>query len=406
MNVKIIGHRLIDGTGSAALQRVSIEVTGEKITSVGPAARVRSGAVVRLDSEGITLLPGLIDAHAHLALVQMGQSPAPAAVVAARIFQNCARALDEGFTVVRDLGGADGGLAMAIDGGLVRGPAVLPSGPVLCQSGGHGDFTPCFGLSAHQTIPGLFDPSVCVNGPDAARSATRMAIKRGATQIKVILNGGFFSSTPLQRTFLTRDELEPVVIEATRSGIYVTAHVHSLDALEMAVGAGVGCIEHGTFFGAPGAERLASAAVPLVPTLSSVAMLEEKATEWGIPAHSVLRARDALQANIVSLRQARDRGVLLGLGSDLVGADQRGRAREIVMRAELESPMQALIAATAGNAEVIRRKEDLGKIAPGFRANIIAVLGDPLRDPAVLLDERNIVFVMKDGVVVKNLVDD
>jgi imidazolonepropionase-like amidohydrolase len=233
-----------------------------------------------------------------------------------------------------------------------------------------------------------------------------MAIKRGATQIKVILNGGFFSSTPLQRTFLTRAELEPVVIEATRSGIYVTAHVHSLDALEMAVGAGVGCIEHGTFLGAVGAEWLASAAVPLVPTLSSVALLEEKAADWGIPAHSVLRARDALQANIASMRQARARGVLLGLGSDIVGADQRGRAREIVMRAELESPMQALIAATAGNAEVIRRKEELGKVAPGFRANIIAVLGDPLRDPAVLLDASNIVFVMKDGVVVKNLVGD
>jgi imidazolonepropionase-like amidohydrolase len=294
---------------------------------------------------------------------------------------------------------------MAIESGLVRGPRLLPSGPVLCQTGGHGDFAPCFGLSIHETIPGLFDPSVCVDDADAARRAARRAIKRGATQLKVVLNGGFFSSTPLQQTYMSGDELRPIVEEATRSGIYVTAHVHSLESLQMATNAGVGCIEHGTFLGAEGAECLAQSAIPLVLTLSSVEMLEEKALEWGIPFKSVTRARDALEASIASMRAARKRGVLLGLGSDLVGADQRGRAKEIVTRAELESPMQALIAATSGNAAVIRRERDLGQIAPGFYANIIAVHGDPLSDPTLLLDERNIVFVMKEGVVLKNLLN-
>jgi imidazolonepropionase-like amidohydrolase len=273
----------------------------------------------------------------------------------------------------------------------------------LCQTGGHGDFAPCFGVTIHETIAGLFDPSVAIDGPDDARKAARKAIKRGATQLKVILNGGFFSSTPLQQAFLSLEELEPVVMEATRSGIYVTAHVHSLDSLGVALRAGVGCIEHGTFLGATGAQQLAHASVPLVPTLSSVGMLEEMAVDWGISAQSVQRAKAALEANIVSMMEARQLGVLLGLGSDLVGANQRGRAKEIVLRAELESPMAAIVSATAGNASVIRRDLELGRIAPGFWANIIAVRGDPLSDPNVLVDERNIVFVMKEGVVVKNL---
>ena len=146
------GATLIDGTGGDPLAASTVTVEGNRITSVQhDAAQYHIEDAEVVDLGGLTLLPGLIDAHSHFGLVECGSSSStPVAVLAARIFRNCELALNAGFTTVRDTGGIDGGVRQAVDSGLLRGPRIYPSGPLLVQTGGHGDYRPPF-LDHHES---------------------------------------------------------------------------------------------------------------------------------------------------------------------------------------------------------------------------------------------------------------
>ncbi|HJT37105.1 MAG TPA: amidohydrolase family protein, partial [Actinomycetota bacterium] len=135
--ISIHGVRLIDGTGAEPVDRTDLSIDDDRIVGIGPAPRAENP----LDLDGLTVMPGLIDAHAHVGLVDLSEEgvyEAPA-VMAAKIFAVCSQALDQGFTTVRDAGGVDGGVARAQREGLIRGPRIFPSGPIHCQTGGHGD---------------------------------------------------------------------------------------------------------------------------------------------------------------------------------------------------------------------------------------------------------------------------
>jgi imidazolonepropionase-like amidohydrolase len=412
MALVLRGASVIDGTGSDP-RATSIAVDGDRITAIGEADGGQEGGGARsLDLDGLTLLPGLIDAHSHFGIVSMTDPNMPAAVTAARIFRNCELALEGGFTTVRDVGGIDGGVAAAVELGLIKGPRILPSGPLLCQTGGHGDHSPPYSpldphdhhAHDHGGVPGLATVALPCDGPDEVRLAARTALRRGATQVKVCVSGGVVSlSDRIEDTQFTVEELMAAVAEADARDTYVTAHAHNSRGIRNGLEAGVQCFEHGTFLDEETAEAMARAGACLVPTFAVVRLFKDEWEKWGLPAEVVPRMEGIEDAMARSLKTARAAGVTIGSGSDILGPEQSRRGLELTIRAELGDPMEAITAATAVNARVLRRDDDIGTLEVGKRADLIAVAGDPLADPGLFDEPDRIVLVMKGGEIVKDM---
>jgi imidazolonepropionase-like amidohydrolase len=401
------GGVVIDGTGIDPVQG-EVAIDGSHVVAVGNLPSGWGDAEV-LDTAGLTVLPGLIDAHSHFGLVTMNDHDVAPAFTAARIFRNCELALHAGFTTVRDTGGIDGGVAAAVRLGLIAGPRILPSGPVLSQTGGHGDHRPIFALDAPhhhhgQGLPGLTQLGLTCDGPDEVRLAARTAFRHGATQIKVCVSGGVTSLTDrIEDAQFSVEELKAAVAEADARDTYVTAHAHNVRGIRNGLEAGVQCFEHGSFLDEPTARAMSEAGAYLVPTFAVCRLLAQEADAWGVPASMVPRLAGVEDAMAASLKLARDAGVVIGSGSDLLGPEQNRRGLELAIRASLESPMTAIESATATNARIIRMDDRLGTIEPGKLADVIAVDGDPLADPELFDDPSRVVLVIQNGRVVKDL---
>ena len=405
MALTLLGGTLIDGTGADPVGQAGVSISNGIFDEVGPEiAKPSSGSEV-IDLDGLTLLPGLIDAHTHLGIVDMHESDRTSpAVLAAQIFANCGLALDGGFTTVRDVGGIDGGVAGVVALGLVRGPEILPSGPLLSQKGGHGDHgSPWFDHPHQHGLPGLVQVGLTCDGADEVRRAARTVLQRGATQVKVCISGGVASYTDkITDTQFSVEELRAAVDEAKARETYVTAHAHHARAILNGLEAGVECFEHGTYLDEATAAKMAAAGAILVPTLAVTRLFITQAEEWEIPAEFVPRMQGIEEAMAGSMKLARDAGVTIGSGSDILGPGQNRRGLELVMKAELLGPMEAIVSATSTNAKVLRRP-DIGTVEPGKKADLIAVSGDPLTDPELFDDPDRVVLVIKNGEVVKDL---
>ncbi|MBA3654862.1 MAG: amidohydrolase family protein [Actinobacteria bacterium] len=407
MTFQLRGATLVDGSGRDPQPTTTVVLEGDRIAAVEAGSPNGSARGDVIDVDGLTLLPGLIDAHTHFGIVNFGEDRAPAAVTAARIFRNCELALEAGFTTVRDVGGIDGGVAQAVELGLIAGPRIFPSGPILCQTGGHGDDSPPFAAAHHphgHGLPGLTQPGFPCDGPDQVRLAARDVLRRGATQLKVCVSGGVVSFTDrLEDAQFSVEELKAAVAEADARDTYVTAHAHNVKGIRNGLAAGVECFEHGTFLDESTAQAMAEAGAYLVPTFAVVRIFAEKAKEWGVPDEIVPRMAGIEDAMARSLGLARDAGVVIGSGSDILGPEQDRRGLEIAIRAELGDPMEAIVAATAVNARILRRADDIGIVETGKRADVIAVDGNPLTDAKLFDDPSRVVLVIKDGRVVKDL---
>ena len=381
-----------------------VAIDGERIASVDGSSPNGSTRGDVVDVDGLTLLPGLIDAHTHFGMVAVTEAYDSPAVTAARIFRNCELALDGGFTTVRDVGGIDGGVARAVALGLVPGPSILPSDR-SCARPAATATCPTRGPTTHTTTrPGLMQLARPCDGPDEVRLAARDALRRGATQLKVCVSGGVLSFTDrIEDAQFSVDELKAAVAEADARGTYVTAHAHNVDGIRNGLAAGVECFEHGTFLDEATAEAMAKAGAYLVPTFAVTRLLAEKAKDWGIPDDLLPRMEGIEDAMANSLKLARAAGLVIGSGSDLLGPEQNRRGLEITIRAELEDPMEAIVAATATNARVLRRADDIGTVEPGKRADVIAVDGNPLTDAKLFDDPSRVILVVKDGQVVKDI---
>jgi imidazolonepropionase-like amidohydrolase len=399
MTLQLSCSRIVDGSGRDPFDG-SVTIDGDRIIAVD-----RGAAPGARKLEGLTLLPGLIDAHTHLGLVDMaGDGTTPLAAVAAHIFRNCELALEAGFTTARDCGGVDGGLARAIEAGLVGGPRLFPSGPILCQTGGHGDLTPPFAdhhNAAH--APGLVQAAQVCDGPHEVRVAARRALRRGATQVKVCVSGGVVSlSDSLEDTQFTVGELRAAVEEAQARDTYVTAHAHNVGGIRNGIEAGIACFEHGTFLDAETAERMARAGAALVPTLAVTRVFFEEWRAWGLPEEVVPRMAGIEDAMSRSVKLAQDAGITIGSGSDLLGTSQNRRGLELAMKAKILGPMAAIVSATSTNARILRASDRLGTIEFGKVADLIAVDFDPLSEPDMFDDPSRVVLVIKAGQIVKD----
>ena len=406
MTAALRGALLIDGSGDAPVPDAVVVVEGERIESVGH--RAPQGEDV--DLRGLTLVPGLIDAHVHLTLVDLADEEGkrtPAAVMAAKIFHVCRLTLEAGFTTVRDAGGADGGIAQVTASGLLPGPRIYPSGPLIVQTGGHGDLRLPWDHHAHGTdihgVAGLFQIATIADGPDAARHAAREHFRRGATQLKVCVSGGVVSiNDSLEDTQLTVDELRAVVEEAAARHTYVLAHAHNNDGMRNALAAGVRSIEHATFLDEATAQEILAAGAYVVPTLAVAHLMTNEWREWGLTEEIAARITGIEEAMSNAVRIAHEAGIPLGSGSDLLGPEQNRRGLEIVLKARLIGAMNAIVSATRVNAELMNIDHEVGTVHAGKRADLVAFDGNPLDDPWVLDDPDRCVFVMQGGKVVKD----
>lgn len=362
-----------------------------------------------IDCTGLTITPGLIDAHVHLGLaspldasINYGMSVAE---IAADMFANCTQTLYAGFTTVRDCGGIDAGLPRAIASGKVPGPRIVHCGPIHCQTGGHGHFAPDWeptSMWCARDIPGLRSLSVLSDSPDQMRRNARESFRRGAQFLKLCVTGGVISKhDELTDTQFTVEEIAAAVAEATARGTYVTVHAHNNHGIRNAVTAGVGGVEHGTGIDDETAALMAANNVALVPTLTAVEAVLTNAVA-GLPPEVAARAMHVRDAMVNGLLAAKAAGVRVGSGSDLVGPNQTYRGEELALRAAVESPMEALVSATRTNADILGLGAEVGTLEVGKRADVVAFAGDPLENPKLFADPSSVLLVVQGGSVVKD----
>jgi imidazolonepropionase-like amidohydrolase len=398
---------LLAPPGTALIPGVSVLVEGERIREVSERPITTPGAR-RIDAAGLTLMPGLIDAHCHVTIsdVNLRQlAGVPVSLMAARAGVALRAKLDSGFTTIRDAAGADWGLKVAVEEGALVGPRLFVSGRALSQTGGHGDFR----LRTEGDLPcacasGLHMQTAVVDGVEAVIAAARNELRQGADQIKIMASGGVSSpDDPLEGVQYTLEEMRAVVVEAARRKTYVLAHAYSPAAITQAVQAGVRSIEHGNFIDAPSAARLAEAGGFLVPTLVAYEGLRRRGRPLGLTDASMAKLELVLEAGLGSIETARRAGVKLGFGTDLLGPLRDMEAMEFAIRAQIEPIADVIASATVINAELLGQAGELGVIAPGALADILLLDGDPLRDPGLLGQAGgHLRLIMKGGVIHKN----
>jgi imidazolonepropionase-like amidohydrolase len=389
-------------TRAGELRPGAVRVEGERIVEVcdGP---IRHQGERELDLRGRVLMPGLIDAHVHavittMNLAAMAQRPASlVALEAARILE---RMLCRGFTTVRDAAGADAGLAEAVERGLVRGPRIFYSGRALSQTGGHGDFRP-HGSDLELCACRIHSSGFAhvADGVAAVRKAAREELRRGASQVKIMASGGVASpNDPIWNVQYSPDEMRAIVEEAHGWRTYAMAHAYTPEAIRRAVEAGVRTIEHGNLIDRETAALMVEREAFLVPTLVTYHAMDELGRALNLPEVSQRKVKDVLEAGLASLEIAREAGLPLGFGTDLLGETHDQQSRELSIRAQVEPPADVLRSATLTNARILGREGELGEIVPGALADLLVLDGDPLADLGRLQDQgKQLLMVMKAG---------
>jgi imidazolonepropionase-like amidohydrolase len=367
---------------------------------------ITASAARAIDVRGRTLMPGLIDLHAHVLATQLNlstQGALPDALVMLRAVPILAAMLRRGFTTVRDAGGAGWGLKCAVEEGTVTGPRLFISGHAISQTGGHGDPRQRSDHLRPMSFCGCCfragDISRVADGVDDVRKAVRQELQMGADQIKIMASGGVASPTdPIAAFGYSEDEIRAIVAEAAGRQTYVLAHAYTAQAIARAVKCGVRTIEHGNLVDDETAALMARHGAYAVPTLVTYEALASEGADYGLPADSVAKIATVRTAGLKSLEIFKRAGVKMGYGSDLLGPSQRLQSDEFRLRAEVLEPREVIRSATTVAAEVLRMESRLGRIAPGAIADVLIVDGNPYKDVSCLLGQGDhIPLVMKDG---------
>jgi imidazolonepropionase-like amidohydrolase len=397
--------RVFDGESATLREGVNVFVEGGVIREVSDRPATDNAEIV--DCAGRVLMPGLIDAHVHvyaagLNITRIVQSPVSYLAHFAAKFLRAS--LNRGFTTLRDVGGADIGLASAINDGLLdKVPRLIYGGRVISQTGGHGDFRP----GDHSLDTGHFcgcsyhadQLAVIADGPDAVRKAVREELRRGASHIKIMASGGVASPTdPLDRCQYSDDEIRAAVDEADRAGSYVSAHCHPKEAVRRAAELGVKSIEHATLIDQPTAEYVAERGSFAVPTMAIIVGLAEEGEKLGFPQVSLEKLRRVADSGLASLEIMKRAGVKMGLGTDLLGALHVRQSTEFTLRTKVLPAIDVLRSACVVNAELLRQKGHIGCICEGANADLLVLDGNPLEDMSVIGSGGDrIPIIMKDG---------
>ena len=397
---------LLDPADAEPVDGAHVLIEGERIKEIAR-KRIRAGRVQRIDVGGRTLIPGLIDAHVHVTATSLDLGAIDkesATLTGAKARQIMEGMLRRGFTSVRDAGGADWGLAKAVEIGLIQGPRLFYSGRALSQTGGHGDFRPLTYEGDTCVCCAGANFSVIADGVPAVQKASREELRRGATQIKIMASGGVASPTdPIWNQQYSEEEIRAIVWEAASWRTYVMAHAYTPEAISRAVRNGVRSIEHGNLIDGDTARLMAGRGAFLVPTLATYEALYRDGAKFGFPAVSLAKLGDVREAGLQALEIARAAGVKMGYGTDLLGACHEHQSEEFTIRAQVLPAIEVLRSATTVNAELLNRSGELGTIRPGALADLLVVNGNPLRNLKLLQGQgRHLKLIMKDGQIYKN----
>ncbi|MDH6543736.1 amidohydrolase family protein [Streptomyces sp. SPB4] len=381
-----------------------IEVADGRIAATGTGRPPAVGQDVRvLDAAGATVLPGLIDAHVHL-LVTSLDLPAIASwtpgYLTVRALAEAERMLRRGFTTVRDVGGADHGMARALAEGLVLGPRLVHGGKALSQTGGHGDLRP-LGDDSVPCCESRPNFARIADGVDAVRAAARDEFRKGAAHLKVLLSGGVASPhDEIAAVQYSEAEIRAAVEEAENHNRYVTVHAYHPRAIDRALRAGVRCVEHGNLIDDATVALLLEQDAFLVPTLVAYERTAELGRQSGLPESSYRKLTEVRDHGLAALEKAHRAGVNLVYGSDLLGPLHSAQLEEFTLRAEVQPAADVIRSATSTAARLLRMEGEIGTLAPGAHADLLVVDGDPLADLAVLTrPERHLRHVIKAGAV-------
>jgi len=370
-----------------------------RIQAVGPRLAVPEGTR-EVSVEGRHVTPGLIDAHVHVTAgtadlgAQAEDSPYYVAAQTSTILRGM---LGRGFTTVRDVGGADFGIARAVDEGLWAGPRVHFGGKALSPTGGHADLRGPGRqvLDNHVCAAGI---GVVCDGVDAVRRAARDQLRTGAHHVKIMLSGGVASPTDrIDSLQFSADEVRAVVEEAGNAQRYVTGHAYTAQAVNRGLELGVRCIEHGNLIDDESVRLFREKDAFLVPTLVTYEYLRSEGAGAGLPPASQAKVGVVLEAGLEALDRASRGGVRIAFGTDLLGTMQVHQSDEFRIRGKVQSAADVLRSATVVGAELLGRAGELGVVAEGAVADLLVVDGNPLADAAVLADPARVTAVIQGG---------
>ena len=399
----ITGAMMIDGSGGAPVANAVALIDDGDITAVGDAQAVRipEGAKV-IDAAGLTLMPGLIDTHDHLAsfsyeIASRWGITEPRSTRHLRIASVLRQTLNTGYTLVRDAGGLDAGFRIAVDEGLVPGPRLHVALGFITPTGGMADRVSPLGYRPPAgDDSGL--PWGVADGPVAMRAKVREMVGAGADVIKTATTGGASSTAGLgpKDSLFERAELEALVDEAHKRGRRVMCHALGGEGLRMAIEVGVDSIEHGSYLDEDPEllEMMARKGIVFTPTYGVYTFHAVHGTPHGRARAAALR-----EHHVRSLRMALECGVTVTAGTDEGGWEHGNNAHELTCLVEAGmTPMQAIVAATSDAAKCVGLDAEIGSIAAGKRADLILVDGNPLDDISILERGKAVKYVMKDGI--------
>ncbi len=416
MSVLFENVRIFDGVNDRLSDPANVLVAGNVIRRISSTttADPAESAVLVIQGEGRTLMPGLIDNHWHTLLARssptdllegdMGYANLVASLEAEAT-------LMRGFTAVRDLGGPSFGLKRAIDEGIAVGPRIYPSGAMITVTGGHGDFRSPAELPRQLGGPPsrmeTRNGSLLADSPDEVRVRVREQLLLGASQIKLTAGGGVASPhSPLDVSTFTEDELKAAVEAAENWGTYVTVHAYTPAAIQRAVAAGVRVIEHGHLLDEATAQLIAESDV----WLSFQPFTDDGYAPPLAPANLV-RLEQVWSGTEKTIALAKRYDIKVAFGTDILFSPIGGerQAFELVKMSKWYSAAETLTMATSVNGELLKLSGPrdpypgkLGAVEEGALADLLLVDGDPLADIRLLEDPAKLMVIMKDGRIYKN----